>query len=138
MTAAGRRMTAAVLRECDVVSRPTATSTTTTPTNNSGVSPMRKSHQNRPKPTSARRANEPIPGDADSGMLDRRRRLGPGALEDGCRDPRRCAVKAMSATMARSDPGHDTWRPSPLQKVPKLTSISPTPIFMAFSGTPES
>src|SRR5664280_1975434 len=40
--------------------------------------------------------------------------------------------------MARSEPGQCTPTPSPDQKVPKLTSISPTPIFMAFSGTDDS
>src|SRR5450759_928803 len=40
--------------------------------------------------------------------------------------------------MARSDPGQCTPTPCPDQKVPKLTSISPTPIFMAFSGTDDS
>ena len=40
--------------------------------------------------------------------------------------------------MARSEPGQRTPRPSPAQNVPKDTSISPTTIFMAFSGTPAS
>src|ERR1700678_3439834 len=40
--------------------------------------------------------------------------------------------------MATSLPGQRTCTPSPLQNVPKLTSITPTLIFSAFSGTVDS
>ena len=44
----------------------------------------------------------------------------------------------MNASDAASRPGQVTPAPSPLQKMPKAVSITPTPNFSVFSGTRES
>src|SRR5262249_38062974 len=47
-------------------------------------------------------------------------------------------MPAISPRSAASLPGQDTPAPSPAQKMPNETSMTPTPNFSAFSGTRES